>query len=52
MEGQFDEWDPAAAPDAGATYRFSVVQSATRIAPERVWTKVSPLLAAQAVASN
>ena len=44
MESQFEDWDPAAdVPDA--TFRFSIVQSSTRIAPERVWAKVGPYLA-------
>ena len=36
MEGEFDDWDPAAARSP-----FSVVQSATRIPPERVSAKLS-----------
>ena len=39
MEGQFRDWDPAAAVSP-----FTVVQSATRIPPARVWSKVEPLL--------
>jgi hypothetical protein len=41
MESQFEAWDPR--PRGG--YCFSVVQSATRIAPERVWERVAPRLA-------
>jgi hypothetical protein len=48
MESEFDSWDPAAeVPDA--TFRFSTVQSATRIPPERVWAKVGPYLAGRSV---
>jgi hypothetical protein len=40
IEGQFDDWQPQpAAP-------FSVVQSATRVSPERVAEKLEPYLAA------
>jgi len=42
IEGEFDEWDPAA-DVAGATFRFSIVQSATRIPAEQVWSRVAPL---------
>ena len=40
MESEFDDWQPPV--DDGVC--FSVVQSATRIPPERVWAKVAPLL--------
>jgi Family of unknown function (DUF6492) len=43
MESEFDEWQPASRGH-DATFRFSVVQSATRIPPERVWAKVSTAL--------
>jgi hypothetical protein len=46
MESQFADWDPAAALEPEASFSFSVVQSATRIAPDAVWAKVEPLLAA------
>jgi Family of unknown function (DUF6492) len=39
IEDQFAGWEPGA-PDGTNEYRFSVVQSATRIAPELVWAKV------------
>jgi hypothetical protein len=39
MAGDFDEWDPAATATP-----FSVVQSATRIPPERVWAKVRSVM--------
>jgi hypothetical protein len=45
MEDEFDDWDPAAPGTPDASFRFSIVQSATRIPPERVWAKVAPLLA-------
>jgi hypothetical protein len=38
MEDEFADWDPAA-----ASAPFSVVQSATRIPPERVWARVRSL---------
>jgi hypothetical protein len=41
MESEFDAWDPE--PDTESTYRFSVVQSATRIDPDHVWARVEPL---------
>ena len=44
IENQFVEWDPGA-DGSGDAYRFSVVQSATRIPPERVRAKVEPYLA-------
>lgn len=40
MESEFGSWDPA----ADATVPFTVVQSATRIPPERVWDKVGSLI--------
>jgi hypothetical protein len=40
MESQFEDWDPV----ADGAFSFSVVQSATRIPPERVWAKVAPLV--------
>ena len=40
IESEFDYWDPA----VDATGAFSVVQSATRIPPERVWEKVGSLI--------
>jgi Family of unknown function (DUF6492) len=43
MESEFDDWNPAA-DFPGETFRFSVVQSATRIPPERVWVKVAAAL--------
>ena len=46
MESQFDDWDPRAGDDAA--HCFSIVQSATRIPPERVLAKVEPHLAAVA----
>jgi hypothetical protein len=46
MESEFEDWDPAA-DVPGATFRFSVVQSATRIPPDRVWTKASTALASE-----
>jgi hypothetical protein len=48
IHGQWREWDPAAffgSPDAPP---FTVVQSATRIAPEEVWERVAPCLMAPA----
>jgi hypothetical protein len=42
IEGQFDEWEPA------PTHPFSVVQSATRVSPERVSEKVESYVAALA----
>lgn len=44
MESQFDEWDAAATFNGSEGFCFSVVQSATRIPPERVWAKVQPHL--------
>jgi hypothetical protein len=44
MESEFDHWDPAELP-VDATARFSIVQSATRIPPERVSAKLRPFLA-------
>jgi Family of unknown function (DUF6492) len=44
LESEFDEWDPTAVPEPDATFRFSIVQSATRIPPERVWARLDPLL--------
>lgn len=41
---RFDAWDPRPIFDgAGAPY-FVVVQSITRLAPERIWHKVAPFL--------
>ena len=42
MESQFEDWDAAAIFGADAAPAFSIVQSATRIPPERVWAKVEP----------
>jgi Family of unknown function (DUF6492) len=40
----FDSWDPAPLfTGSGAPY-FAIVQSITRLAPERVWAKVAPFL--------
>ena len=39
IEGQFDDWRPAPA------HPFSVVQSATRVSPLRVWEKLEPYFA-------
>jgi hypothetical protein len=44
MESQFDEWDPARTFDGDGGFCFTVVQSATRIPPDRVLTKVAPHL--------
>jgi Family of unknown function (DUF6492) len=44
LQSQFDEWDPAE-PFGTNEFRFSVVQSATRIPPERVWERFEPHLA-------
>ena len=44
MESQFDEWDAAATFGRSDGFCFSIVQSATRIPPERVWAKVEPHL--------
>jgi hypothetical protein len=44
MASQFDEWDADATFNGDAGYCFSVVQSATRIPPERVWAKIEPQL--------
>jgi Family of unknown function (DUF6492) len=46
IESDFDDWAPA--PD----FPFSVVQSATRISPDRVWEKVYPYLAAARSETN
>jgi hypothetical protein len=41
---KFDSWDPAPLfCGAGAPY-FAIVQSITRLAPERIWAKVAPFL--------
>jgi Family of unknown function (DUF6492) len=51
IESEFDEWDPAAeGPDS--TFCFSVVQSATSIAPERVWSRVRSLMNRSTAASS
>ena len=47
MEDDFADWDPA---DASAP--FSVVQSATRIAPENVWARVRSLTKRATAASS
>ena len=44
MEDEFDEWDAAWAFRASGPWCFTVVQSATRIPPERVWAAVRPYI--------
>lgn len=44
IESQFDEWDAEATFNRRDGFCFTVVQSATRIPPERVWAKVEPHL--------
>ncbi|MBW3592938.1 MAG: hypothetical protein KY396_04515, partial [Actinobacteria bacterium] len=48
MESQFEEWDAAAVFGRESGFCFSVVQSATRIPPERVRAKVEPHLRVRA----
>ena len=44
MESQFEEWDAARTFDGDGGFCFTVVQSATRIPPDRVLAKVAPHL--------
>ena len=48
IESQFEEWNAAATFDPENDFCFSVVQSATRIPPDRVWAKVEPYVGAAA----
>ena len=45
MESQFEEWDAARTFDGDGGFCFTVVQSATRIPPERVREVVEPYFA-------
>jgi hypothetical protein len=47
IESQWPSWHP----HAGGAYCFSVVQSATRVAPKAVWQRVAPFLGSMRTAA-
>ncbi|MET0389854.1 MAG: DUF6492 family protein [Polyangiales bacterium] len=44
----FDSWDPRPLFDGQGAPYFAIIQSNTRLAPERVWQKLAPFLAPHA----
>lgn len=52
MEGQFEDWQPDLSFRADDGFRFSIVQSATRVPPEAVWAKVAPYVEPVGTASG